>query len=88
MRSLMDLTAGLKTVNPLLIKEIYFNFDEIYRMETPSEIMAEIINLACATIEAAKKEDMGQVVVNYKNIKHPRKDECAQDHFCHCLRQG
>jgi len=75
MRSLMDLTSGLKTVNPLIIKEIYFNFDEIYRMETPPEIMAEIINLVCATIEAAKKEDMGQVVVNYKNIKNPRKDE-------------
>ena len=75
MRSLMDLTCRLKTVNPLIIKEIYFNFDEIYRMETPPEIMAEIINLVCATIEAAKKEDMGQVVVNYKNIKNPRKDE-------------
>jgi hypothetical protein len=81
MGSLADLTARLKTVNPLIIKEIYFNFDEIYRMETPSEIMAEIINLACATIEAAKKEDMGQVVVNYKSIKHPRKDESLKTIF-------
>jgi hypothetical protein len=81
MRCLMDLTAGLKTVNPLIIKEIYFNFDEIYRMETPPEIMAEIINLACATIAAAKKEEMGQVVVNYKNIKHPRQDEALKTIF-------
>jgi hypothetical protein len=81
MRCLMDLTAGLKTVNPLIIKEIYFNFDEIYRMETPPEIMAEIINLACATIAAAKKEEMGQVVVNYKNIKHARQDEALKTIF-------
>jgi hypothetical protein len=81
MASLSDLTARLKTVNPLIIKEIYFNFDEIYRMETPSEIMAEIINLVCATIETAKKKDLGQVVVNYKNIKHPRKDELLKTIF-------
>jgi len=81
MRSLMDLTCRLKTVNPLIIKEIYFNFDEIYRMETPSEIMAEIINLACATIEAAEKEAMGQVVVNYKNIKNPRNNESLKTIF-------
>jgi hypothetical protein len=81
MCSLLDLTSGLKTVNPLLIKEIYFNFDEIYRMETPSAIMTEIINLASATIEAAKKEDMGQVVVNYKNIKNPRQDELLETIF-------
>jgi hypothetical protein len=81
MRCLMDLTSGLKTVNPLIIKEIFFNFDEIYRMETPSEIMAEIINLTCATIEAAKKEDMGQVVVNYKSIKHPCQNELIKTIF-------
>jgi hypothetical protein len=81
MGSLADLTARLKTVNPLLIKEIYYNFDEIYRMETPSEIMAEIVNLACATIEAAKKKDLGQVIVNHKNIKNPYKDEWLKTIF-------
>jgi len=74
MRSLVDLTRQLKTVNPLLIKEIYFNFDEIYRIETAAAIMAEIMKLACETIKAAKKVDMDRVVVNYKNIKHPHKE--------------
>jgi hypothetical protein len=81
MGSLEELTARLKSVNPLIIKEIYFNFDELYRMETPSEIMAEIIRLACATIEAAKKQDLGQAVVNYKNIKSPRRDEWLKTIF-------
>jgi len=75
MGMLADLTARLKTVNPLIIKEIYYNFDEIYRMETPSEIMAEIINLVCATMKAAQREDLGRVVVDYKSIKHPLKGE-------------
>ena len=43
--------------------------------------MAEIINLVCATIAAAKKEDIGQVVVNYKSIKNPRKDELLKTIF-------
>jgi hypothetical protein len=75
MSSLAELTDRLKTVNPLIIKEIYFNFDELYRMETPSEVMAEIIQLACATMAAAQKRDLGQAIVNYKNIRNPFKDE-------------
>ncbi len=81
MSSLTELTSRLKTVNPLIIKEIYFNFDEIYRMETPSEIMAEIVNLVCATIEAAKNENLGQVVVNYKHIKNPYRNELLKTIF-------
>ncbi|MCX6557403.1 MAG: hypothetical protein NTW95_08260 [Candidatus Aminicenantes bacterium] len=75
MGTLADLTSRLKTVNPLIIKEIYFNFDEIYRIETPPVIMAEIINLACATMETAKREDLGRVVISTKSIKNPFTDE-------------
>ncbi len=75
MSSLAELTAKLKRVNPLIIKEIYFNFDEIYRIETPTDIMAEIIKLVCNTMETAKKQDLSQIVVNYKNIKNPRMGE-------------
>ena len=81
MAALTELTSRLKAVNPLIIKEIYFNFDEIYRMETPSEIMAEIVNLVCATIEAAKNEDLGQVVVNYKHVKNPYRNDLLKTIF-------
>ncbi|MBN2399162.1 MAG: hypothetical protein JXI33_02345 [Candidatus Aminicenantes bacterium] len=81
MSSLAELTAKLKKVNPLIIKEIYFNFDEIYRMETPSEVMAEIIKLVCNTMQAAEKLNLAQVVVNYKNIKNPRRDELLKTIF-------
>jgi hypothetical protein len=81
MRSLMDLTAEVRSLNPLLIKEIYYNFDEIYRLETAPKVMAEIMKLVCATIKAAKKEEMDRVIVKYKNIRHPFKNEFIKTIF-------
>jgi len=81
MRSLMDLTAEVRSLNPLLIKEIYYNFDEIYRLETPPKIMADIMKLVCETIKATKKQDMERVVVKYKNIRHPLKNESIKTIF-------
>jgi hypothetical protein len=81
MRSLMELTAETRQLNPLLIKEIYYNFDELYRLETPPRILAEIMKLVCSTIKAAKKETMDRVVVKYRNIRHPLKNEFAKTIF-------
>lgn len=81
MRSLMELTAEVRTLDPLLIKEIYYNFDEIYRLETAPKVMAEIMKLVCATIKAAKKEEMDRVIVKYKNIRHPFKNEFIKTIF-------
>jgi hypothetical protein len=81
MRSLMDLTAEVRALNPLLIKEIYYNFDEIYRLETPPKVMAEIMKLVCETIKAAKKQESDRVIVKYKNIKHPLKNEFVKTIF-------
>lgn len=81
MRSLMDLTAEVRALNPLLIKEIYYNFDEIYRLETPPKVMAEIMKLVCETIKAAKKLEMDRVIIKYKNIKHPLKNEFIKTIF-------
>jgi hypothetical protein len=75
MSALGELTARLPGVSPLLIKEIYFNFDEIYRMETPSEVLAEIVNLTYATIAAAEKQELGRVIVNYRSVQNPRQGE-------------
>ncbi|MBN2345063.1 MAG: hypothetical protein JXO51_01650 [Candidatus Aminicenantes bacterium] len=81
MRSLLEATAEAGGVNPLLIKEIYYNFDEIYRLETPPETLAEIMKLVCSTIKAAKKVDMDRVVVKYRNIRHPLKQEALKTIF-------
>ncbi|HOW44990.1 MAG TPA: hypothetical protein PK919_07445 [Candidatus Aminicenantes bacterium] len=81
MRSLMDLTEQVRTLNPLLIKEIYYNLDEIYRLETPPQVLAEIMRLVCATIRAARAAARGRVVVLYKGIRHPYQNEAAKTIF-------
>lgn len=81
MRSLMDLTVEVRALNPLLIKEIYYNFDEIYRLETAPKIMAEIMKLVCETIKAAKKQETDRVIVKYKNIRHALKNEFIKTIF-------
>jgi len=81
MRSLMELLAEARVLNPLLIKEIYYNLDEIYRLETSSKVLAEIVRLVCSTIKAARKEDMERVVVKYRNVRHPLKNEFVKTIF-------
>ncbi len=81
MRSLLELMGEARSLNPLLIKEIYYNLDEIYRLETPPKVLAEIMKLVCSTIKAAKKEEMDRVVVKYRNIRHALKNEFIKTIF-------
>ena len=81
MRSLQELMGEAGSLNPLLIKEIYYNLDEIYRLETPPKVLAEIVKLVCSTIKAAKKEEMDRVVVKYRNIRLALKSEFVKTIF-------
>jgi len=81
MRSLLELMGEARSLNPLLIKEIYYNLDEIYRLETPPKVLAEIVKLVCSTIKAAKKEEMDRVVVKYQNIRHAMRNEFIKTIF-------
>ncbi len=81
MRSLQELMGEARALNPLLVKEIYYNLDEIYRLETPPKVLAEIMKLVCSTIKAAKKEEMDRVVVKYRNIRHAMKNEFIKTIF-------
>jgi hypothetical protein len=81
MHSLTELTAETRALNPLLVKEIYYNLDEIYRLETSPKVLAEIMRLVCSTIKAAKKEDMERVIVKYRNVRHPMRSEFVKTIF-------
>lgn len=71
LHALNHLLATLTSINPVLIREIFFNFDELYRVETPVPILAEIINLCCHTINQSKRIKPEQTVIAYKNISYP-----------------
>jgi hypothetical protein len=81
MRRLTELTAGTPQLNPELIKEIYYNFDELYRLETPARVLGEIMKLVCSTIKIAKREALDRMVVTYRNIRHPLRSEFIKTIF-------
>lgn len=81
MRSLMDLTAEVRALNPMLIKEIYYNLDELYRLETPPQVLVEIMRLVCSTIKAARKAGRERMIVKYKSLCLPCKNDLAKTIF-------
>jgi len=89
LNKLRQLSSQLQSVQPLLVKEIYFSLDELYRIETPIEIIAEIMTLCCETIKVSSREEAGRIVINYKNIAHPvKKQEALKTVFIiSCLRE-
>ena len=50
-------------------------------LETPPQVLAEIMKLVCSTIKAARKEDMDRVIVKYKSIRLPYRSELAKTIF-------
>lgn len=81
MRSLLEVGAEAPKLNPLLIKEIYYNLDEIYRLETPPQVLAEIMKLVCATIRATARVPLERVVVQYRGVRDPYRSESAKTIF-------
>lgn len=65
---LHELTVARKSVPIQLIREIYFNFDEVYRVETPVSVLSEIIQTCHETIQRANRESVQTIIVNYKHI--------------------
>ena len=81
MRSLLEVSSEAPKLHPLLIKEIYYNLDEIYRLETPPRVLAEIMKLVCTTIRSAAKVPRDRVVVQYRGIRDPYRSEAAKTIF-------
>jgi hypothetical protein len=63
------LLEELKSVNPSLIREIFFNIDELYRIEMSVQLMKELITLCSETVEKTKKHPSEKVIFKYKNLK-------------------
>jgi hypothetical protein len=71
LNALNTLIEKCKPISSHLTKEIFFNLDEIYRIETPTWVMAEIVRLCFITIGLAGKEVRRRIVVTFSNLKHP-----------------
>lgn len=65
---LNQLNSCLKNVNSSLIREIFFNIDELYRIEMSFRLMLELIELCNKAIEKNKKKSDPKVQFMYKNL--------------------
>jgi hypothetical protein len=70
---LNQLIANLSNINSSLIREIFFNIDELYRIEMSFHLMEELIRLCNKTIEKNKKKPNGKVQLMYKNLHEERR---------------
>ena len=58
----------LKTINPALIRGIFFTIDELYKIEISFNLMVELIKLCAATVEESKENSDPGIIFKYKNI--------------------
>lgn len=64
---LNQLLENLTTVNTTLIREIFFNIDELYRLEMPMPLMESLVKLCSKTVENTRDKDQEKVIFRYKN---------------------
>ena len=64
---LNQLLEELKDVNTGLIREIFFNIDELYKLEISPNLLLELIKLCAASVEESKEIDTEKILYKYKN---------------------
>ncbi len=68
MRVLNDLLEKLGTVNVSLIRDIFFNFDELFRIEIPFRVLHEVMILCSRAIEESKRAQGKKLIIKHKNL--------------------
>jgi hypothetical protein len=65
---LNQLLEQLKNVDTALIREIYFNIDELYRLEVSPNLLLELIRLCVEAINESREIPSEKVLFKYKHI--------------------
>jgi hypothetical protein len=65
---LNQLLEQLETVDAALIREIYFNIDELYRIEISPGLLLELIRLCADSVEESREIPGEKVLFKYKHI--------------------
>ncbi len=65
---LNQLLEKLKTVNSGLIKEIFFNIDELYRVEISPNLMLELIRLCADAVDESEDISTDKIIYKYKHV--------------------
>jgi hypothetical protein len=65
---LNQLLKELKNVDAALIREIFFNIDELYKIEISPNLLLELIRLCAQTVEESHNVTTGEVLFHHKHI--------------------
>ncbi|MCK4835952.1 MAG: hypothetical protein KAT17_04910 [Candidatus Aminicenantes bacterium] len=68
MRVLNDLLEKLSSTKVSLIRDIFFNFDELFRIEIPFNVLVEVIILCSKAIEESNRDSGKRVIIRHKNL--------------------
>lgn len=67
MKVLNDLLQTLDSINVSLIRDIFFNFDELFRIEIPFNVLVEVIVSCSKAIDESRDSDK-RVIIKHKNL--------------------
>jgi hypothetical protein len=76
-RVLSELREKLSTINMSLIRDIFFNFDELYRIEMPFNLLYEVVKLCAKSVDKAQKMPAGKVIFNHKTLRDIQRTICV-----------
>jgi hypothetical protein len=65
---LNQLLEKLKTINAGLIKEIFFNIDELYKVEISPNLLLELIRLCAEAVDDSKDIPTKKILYKYKHV--------------------
>ena len=65
---LNQLLEKLKTINAGLIKEIFFNIDELYKVEISPNLLLELIRLCADAVDESKDIPTEKIIYKYKHV--------------------
>jgi len=71
LRVLLELLDEFKDKDTALIRKIFYKLDEIYRIETPLQILREIMALSHETAAEALLNPRRKTILHAKNLHHP-----------------
>ncbi len=76
-RILSELQDKLNSINSSLIRDIFFNFDELYRIEMPFNLLCEVIKLCSKSVDKAIKIAPNKVIFNHKTLRDIQRTICV-----------
>lgn len=68
MKVLNELLEKMNDINSSLIRDIFFNFDELFRIEIPFKMLCEVVRMCSNAVEKFNREPDKKFIIKHKNL--------------------